>query len=145
MELIITFRKSTSKNLNEAINSAKQFDRYFFGEVNTVTIQLKEIFEKFEFFNILFWITVDWKGTTIEYEGFKYHSHTDKTMIFYSLQQSYLNWRCCTEYKLVNSYRVYVGDATSEMIENEILTNDQADRIIDYYNIKKQLNDNRTT
>lgn len=145
MKLVISYRNSKSKNLKRAINASKEFDEAYFGPVNRVTIQLKEVFEKFEFFSELFWITVDWKGTTVEYDGMKYLSHTDKTMVFYSLQQAYLNWRNCTSEKLVNSYRIYTKQATEEMIDDETLTNEQADRIIDYYNLKKQSNDDRTT
>jgi hypothetical protein len=142
MKLILTFRQSTSKNYKEAIGMSKMFEEVSFTELNRVTIQIYEVFEKFEIFANLFWLTVDWKGTTIEYSGMKYHCHSDKTMIFYSLQQSYQNWRDFTSYKLVNTYRTYKGEDTPEAIETEYMTSEQADMIIDNYNLKnKPLNE----
>ena len=81
------------------------------------------------------------KSKKMTSEGYKPQTLKD----FYSLQQAYLNWRNCTSERLVNSYRIYTKQATEEMIDDETLTNEQADRIIDYYNLKKQSNDDRTT
>jgi hypothetical protein len=138
LTVTILFRKSSSKNYNKALKLSKLFENALFSDQNQITIPLREIFEKWEYFNQLFWITVNWKHTSIKYNGMQYYCHTDKTMIFYSLQQSYLNWRNFTSYKLVNSYRIINQTDTLENIENEFMTSEQADQLIDYYNIKKK-------
>lgn len=139
MMLVLIFNKSHSKKYKEAIKLSMAFD-YEFSIVNKVRITVKDIFEKWEFFNSLFWLTVDWKGTYIEYNGMNYHSHCDKTLIFYSLQQAHSNWRNCTSHQLVQSYKVYKGNITQEMLERESLTDEQVNSIIDDYNIKKNQN-----
>jgi hypothetical protein len=135
--LVLTFNKSRSKNYKKALKFARYFEHVECSGTNHISISVKDIFEKWEYFSRLFWLTVDWKDTCIEYNRIKYHSHTDKTMIFYSLQQAYVNWRNCTSYQLVQSYKAYKGDITLDMIESDSLTDEQVNSIIDHYNIKK--------
>ncbi len=133
MTLIIRFNQSRSKFYKKALGLAGKFDNRSVGERNEVTIPIKEMFEKWEFFNALFFLVIDWQGTTVEYSGMEYHSHRDKTAIFYSLQQSRYGWLNFTRHKLKNSFRVVIGGKTMEEIENEYLTDNQANYLIDLY------------
>lgn len=85
----IHFSTSRSKNFDKAVKLAQNFEGFKPGPVNVVSLNIHEVFEKWEYFNLLFWATVDWKGTILELDGMKWHSHSDKTRIFYALQHSH--------------------------------------------------------
>lgn len=138
MTIVIRFNHSRSKFYKEALMLTGKFDNRTFGERNEVTIPIKEIFEKWEFFSRLFWLVIDWKDTTVEYAGMEYHSHTDKTAIFYSVQQSRYGWLNFLRHKLRNSFKVVTGEKTMQEIESEYMTDNQANYLIDLYlNINK--------
>lgn len=140
--LILSFQRSRSKNLQNAIRLAGQFGTFQYGGQNlSITLMLKDVFERWQQFNDLFWMVVHWQGTWIEYDGMRYYSHHDMTTIFYSLQQAHNNWICVTQYKLVNLYRVYDAGEHLEDIAKEYLTDEQINRIIDVYNLKKKSHD----
>lgn len=89
----LQFRKSKSKFYKEVVELAGNFSYHFFKDnCHVLTIGLKEIFEKWDFFNLLFWKVVDWKGTTFGYGGYDMHSHSDKTRFFYALQWAHSTW-----------------------------------------------------
>ena len=92
--LKIVFRGSRSKFYNRVVKLASLFDNFIQEDVNVVIITSKELFEKWEFFNLIFWKVVDWKGSILEYDGMQYHSHTDKTRIFYALQHAHVVHIC---------------------------------------------------
>jgi len=135
--LILRFPASRSKNYREVINIAKEFNGFKQGEVNIVPLSIKEIFEKWEFFNLLFWRTVDWKGTTLSFEDMCYHSHCDKTRIFYAMQQAHLTWICCYEHLISKLHKVYTGVATLEELKIETETEYDIDRILDDFTVLK--------
>ena len=136
--ITLSFPRSRSKNFDSALRVASLFENFHDDGHNlSVILQLKDVFQRWELFNDLFWKVVDWSGTFVEYDGMKYFSHSDKTRIFYSLQQSHNNWICFTSYKLVNCYRVYTGESNFQHIIAEYLTDDEIDRIIDIYNFRK--------
>ena len=148
--ILLSFNRSKSKNFNAALKLARLFDTFSDqGETLTVTLSLKDVFERWQFFNDLFWLVVDWNGTFVEYNDMKYYSHRDMTRIFYSLQQAHNNWVCFTSYQLVNLYRVYNAENSLEEIITEYLTDEEINRIIEVYNIKKRneklLQDDDTT
>lgn len=83
----IIFPVSRSKNFGRVLNLAREFDDFKPGNPNIVSINNEEeLLEKWELFNLLFWRTVDWKGSAVEFEGQRWQGHHDKTRIFYSLQ-----------------------------------------------------------
>lgn len=103
--IILSFPKSRSSKLKEAAKHTKVFENLKSLEDSyTINLTLKEIIEKWDSFNLLFWIVVDWKGTTITYDNMTYHSHSDKTKIFYSLQFSKQKFISYTEVKVKNEY-----------------------------------------
>lgn len=91
----IIFPISRSKNFGKVLNLAREFENFTPGNPNRVDIlKEEELLEKWEFFNLLFWRTVDWRGSAIEFDGQRYQGHSDKTRIFYSLQfqkQTHIN------------------------------------------------------
>lgn len=108
----IHFRSSRSKFFNEVIKLAKEFDQFERGELNILTIEKAELFEKWEYFNLIFWKTVDWRGTVLEYDGKKFQGHSDKTRIFYALQTSHINHICTTVNQIRKLHAKFYGSVT---------------------------------
>ena len=137
--LVLSFHRSQSKNLQKAMQVAGMFETFADNGQNlSITLMIKDVFERWETFNELFWLVVGWQGTYIQYDGMKYHSRSDMTRIFYSLQQAHNNWICYTSYKLVNLYRVYDAGEHLEDIAKEYLTDKQINRLIDIYQAKRK-------
>lgn len=122
----LKFRKSHSKNYHEVLKLASVFDNYVVeGDEHHVDFDIKEIFEKWDFFNLLFWRTVDWKGATFGYDGYHLYSHCDKTRIFYAVQAARVNWLCLSEGFIKQLYRVRLGQASYEEIKKETFTDEE--------------------
>lgn len=132
--LKIIFRQSRSKNYHQALKLASEFDNFNKGELNTIDISMKEIFEKWEFFNLLFWRTVDWKGTVLEWEGMAFHSHTDKTRLFYALQHAHVSYICFLEAKIKQLYKVHVSELKYEDLNN-VYSESDMNYLIDTFQI----------
>lgn len=130
----ISFKKSRSKNYKQVLDIASNFRNYkVVDDVNIVDMTVKELFEKWEFFNLLFWRTVDWKGATFRFDDCTFHSHCDKTQIFYALQQSHTEWiNMYTTYSS-KMYKVYKEQMTIEEARAEVFTEKEIDRIIDRF------------
>ena len=137
--LILSFGKSTSPRYRNAVKLAEKFSSYTKTDKNTfVTLHVKEVFEKWEYFNQLFWTVVDWKETTLLYEDMMYHSHTDKTRIFYALQNSHWKWINYVEEKVSSLYNIPTKDLDIENIDTQNIDDKTADLLIDLHLIKKQ-------
>lgn len=136
--IILSFPKSRSSKLKEAVKHAKVFDNLKSLEDSyTINLTLKEIIEKWDSFNLLFWIVVDWKGTTIAYDNMTYHSHSDKTKIFYSLQFSKQKFISYTEVKVKNEYiKTTVGHRAYIDSLDGILDDYISDLLIDVFTEK---------
>ena len=109
-KLKILFPESRSKFYRQAVNAAREFEGYEFAGMNIVPVGDMELHEKWEYFNKLFWKVVDWKGSVIEWEGIRYHSHQDKTRIFYALQTSHLNHMCNVASEIASRRLEFVQD-----------------------------------
>lgn len=131
------FTKSRSKNYQQAIKLAAEFENFSEGELNIVDVLMKEIFEKWGYFNLLFWITVDWKGMILEWEGMSFHSHTDKTRIFYALQHAHVSYICYLEDKIKNLQKVHLGELKYEELEAESYREEDINSLIDTFQILK--------
>lgn len=84
----LIFPVSRSKNFVRVLNLAREFDDFKPGNPNIVSISREEeLLEKWEFFNLLFWRIIDWRGSAVEFEGQRYQGHHDKTRIFYAFQR----------------------------------------------------------
>lgn len=140
--ILIKFNKSRSPRYAEAVKLALFFTDFHPAEkVNVLDIRIKEIIEKWEWFNELFWIIVDWRGTTVTFDGMAYHGHSDKTRIFYSLQQVHTNWMNYTSERLITAYNLI--DPVSELlkIDPDTMTREQVSQLIDVMLEKKRTKD----
>jgi len=98
---------------------------------------MAEVFEKWEYFNLLFWKVVDWSGMILEFEGVRYQAHSDKTRIFYALQLAHVKHICYMESRIREMYRVHIGEIKMEEIDEIIYSEDDMNMLIDYYKIFK--------
>ncbi|MDR1585209.1 MAG: hypothetical protein LBS07_03405 [Prevotellaceae bacterium] len=130
--IILTFPKSRSKNYLHAVKLASKFDGYA-GERNNnaVSFAPKDINEKWEYFSMLFWTTVDWSGTFIEYDGDRFYSHSDKTRIFYALQEAHSNWMWNTSSRIIQHFSPNIESKKAESLDIDSMTNKQIDELID--------------
>ncbi len=132
--IVISFKKSPSKNYKEALSLLLEFDKSVQDEISFAEISVKEIFEKWDTFNKLFWTTVDWKGMTLTYDKMTYHSHTDKTRIFYALQNSRWKWLSFVESRIQNIDQVYMKKIDLKNISTESMTEDEINDFLDKMN-----------
>lgn len=132
--LRLSFNKSRSKYFNDAVVIASTFSGFSYSD-NCVTVDLtmKDIFERWQYFNNLFWTVVDWQGSALEYEGLKYFSHCDKTRLFYALQDAHTKWIGLMAQKLSGSHKVYTGDITMEQLEEQVINDESINRLIDSF------------
>jgi hypothetical protein len=135
--LILHFKNSRSKNFAAAVKLAGNFEKCQLGDYNSVTVQLKEIFEKWDYFNLLFWAVVDWRGTMVELDGMKWTSHTDMTRFFYAIQDARIQYVNYQVYKYYHLYKVYLQDITYEELEKTIYTESEMNWLIEKFNMKR--------
>lgn len=137
--LTLSFGKSTSPKFRDAVKLAEKFTSCVKTDNRTsVSLPVKEVFEKWEYFNQLFWTVVDWKETTLMYEDMTYHSHTDKTRIFYALQNAHWKWMNYIEDRVSKLYNTNVEELDLSKINTKNIDDATADLLIDLYSIKKQ-------
>lgn len=134
----IHFPASRSKNFDKALKLAQNFSDFAPGTVNIVSFSIKEVFEKWEYFNLLFWVTVDWKGTILEVDDMRFHSHTDKTRIFYALQHSHISYICFLEAKYRQLHRVESGELKPEELADYVYSESDMNTLIDTFQIRKR-------
>lgn len=109
----LKFHKSRSKKYKDVEKMLPYMnDHTFDGVYHTVTMSVREIYQKWNFFNRLFWTTVDWKGTAFGFDGMCYHDHSDKTRIFYAIQLSHSTWMCFSINFLSYLNMIYSGKLT---------------------------------
>lgn len=141
--LTIQFRKSRSKRYKEAIRYALFFNEFKQEENhNTLPLTIKEIVEKWEWFNLLYWIVLDWAGTQVEYDGLTYHSHSDKTMIFYAVQEIHKNWINHTTTHMVRTYQL-IKEPKSKLLDvnPDDMSQEEINHLIEVMNQKKKINE----
>ncbi|SBV94912.1 hypothetical protein KL86DYS2_10815 [uncultured Dysgonomonas sp.] len=137
--LTLSFGKSTSPKFRDAVKLAEKFTSCVKTDNRTsVLLPVKEVFEKWEYFNQLFWTVVDWKETTLMYEDMTYHSHTDKTRIFYALQNAHWKWMNYIEDRVSKLYNTTVEELDLSKVNTKNIDDATADLLIDLYSIKKQ-------
>lgn len=139
--LILHFPVSKSKFYPDAIRLSKKFERFEQGQTNRVCMTMADIFEKWEYFNLLFWKVCDWSGTILEFEGVRYQDHSDKMRIFYALQLAHVKHLCYVLDRIKQMHRVHVGEIKMEEINNIIYSEDDMNNLIDYYQIVKTQED----
>lgn len=130
----ISFKKSRSKNYKQVLDLVVNFDDYKIeNEVHKVRMAIKELFQKWEFFNLLFWRTVDWKGSSFSFYDIELYSHCDRTRIFYALQQSHSEWINMYIDFAKNMYAIYKEEKSIEEAKTEVFKEKEIDGIIDRF------------
>jgi hypothetical protein len=139
----LIFPKSRSKNFGSALKEAMMFDNTTINDTHVnVEIQVKDIFERWDSFNLLFNTVVGWRGTHIEFEGMRYFSYSGKKRLFYAMQLAHSKWMSIVAYKFEKSYMVYAGDTTFEEIEQKIKVEFEIDKLLDILFPKRNLDEN---
>ena len=139
----LTFPKSRSKNFPSALKLAQKFENVTI-EANEVRVEIlvKEIFERWETFNLLFWTVIGWCGCYLEHNGMKYYSHNDKSRLFYSLQQAHCRWMNEVGFLFEKSDLVYKGDVTLEELEKKFMIEEEVNKLLDLLFPKSRNNNN---
>ncbi len=128
----LRFRKSKSKNYPLVKKLASNFSEHIFeNDYHIIRLSIKEIFEKWDYYNLLFWKSLDWVGSTFGYDGYDLHSHEDKTRIFYAIQQAHVKWICLSEGYLSQIAPAYFDESLIDRIKGEWFTTKDTDYILD--------------
>lgn len=128
----LKFKKSKSKNYPLVEKLARKFSEHIFENgINTIKISIKELFEKWDYFNLMFWRSVDWEGTTFGYDGFDLHSHCDKTRIFYALQNAHTKWIVLSEFYLNDTAPLYFQQGLDGVLRTCIFNERDSNVILD--------------
>lgn len=129
----LKFKRSKSKNYPLVKKLANNFIEHTFeNDLHVIHLSIKELFEKWDYFNLMFWKSVDWVGSTFGYDGFDLHGHEDKTRIFYALQTAHVKWICLSEGYLSQIAPAYFDESLIERIKGETFNSEDTDRILDY-------------
>lgn len=124
--------KSRSVKFDSAIKQAGALGVLTESETGFILeMEIKKMFENWDGFNLLFWATVDWKGTYVKVMETSFYSHTDKTAIFYSLQLAHMKWLAIATGQLMQYHNVASGSLTIEQIEKEFMKESAIDEILD--------------
>jgi len=99
-------------------------------------LSVKEVFERWDTFNTIFWTVVKWKGTYMVVDGARFFSHRDMTGIFYNLQLSKMKWINFVEARVRDAF-----DPATGRIELAKVDEKTADYLIDLFCIVKQRGD----
>lgn len=138
----LKFHKSKSKNYPLVEKLADNFSEHTFdNHLHIIHLTIKELFEKWDYFNLIFWKSVDWVGSTFGYDGFDLYGHEDKTRIFYALQTAHVKWICLSEGYLSQIAPAYFDESLAERIRGEVFNTADTDRILDYIIAEKNRND----
>lgn len=134
----LRFRRSKSKNYPIVERLASNFNEHTFeNDLHVIHISLKELFEKWDFFNLMFWKSIDWVGSTFGYDGYDLHGHEDKTRIFYSLQSAHVSWICLSEDYIKNLAPIYFDESLDTKLRDIIFNKEDTDRLLDLLNSGK--------
>lgn len=121
----LEFNRTHSKYYSEVIRLCEEFDEFInvkdSGDVNLLTIHRYEIYAKWDQFNRIFWRTVDWKGSTLGYNGSTFGSHTDKTRIFYAIQDNRLNHLCALAKQIKSVKDNFPGENSLDISANDLM------------------------
>lgn len=135
---IIKFRKSTSKNYPLAVKLAGVFDDHEFkNDLHCIRITVKEIFEKWEYFNMIFWKTAGWVESSFGYDGYNLMSLEDRKRLFYSLQSAHSMWLGLSSDYLKRLAPVYFDESLDPKLRNIIFNEKDIDVLLDLINAEK--------
>lgn len=135
---VIKFRKSTSKNYQLATKLAEVFDDHEFKhDMHTIKFSVKELFEKWDYFNLIFWKTSGWVESSFGYDGYNLLSLEDRKRLFYSLQSAHSMWLGLSSDYLKRLAPVYFDESLDNKIREIIFNKEDTDRLLDLINAEK--------
>ena len=135
---IIKFRKSTSKNYQLVTKLAEIFDEHEFKrDMHTIKFSVKELFEKWDYFNLIFWKTVGWIESSFGYDGYNLMSLEDRKRLFYSLQSAHSMWLGLSSDFLRRLAPVYFDESLDPKLRNIIFNEKDIDVLLDLINAEK--------
>lgn len=138
----LKFKKSRSKNYPLVEKLASKFYEHTFDEdLHTVNISVKELFEKWDYFNLMFWKSISWEGATFGYDDYDLHSRTDKTRLFYSLQLAHTRWINLSEQFLKLIAPVYFDGELIDPLRVDVFNEEEVDRLLDLIISEKNIID----
>lgn len=136
---ILNFNRSSSKNYPLAVKLAGVFDNHsFLNDSHSVRITLKELFEKWDYFNLLFWKTQGWVGSSFGYDGYNLTSLEDRKRLFYSLQSAHSMWVGLSTDYLKKLAPVYFDESLDDKIRGMIFNEKDTDRLLDLINAERK-------
>lgn len=136
---IIKFNRSSSKNYPLAVKLAGIFDNHLFlDDTHSVRITLKELFEKWDYFNLLFWKTQGWVGSSFGYDDYNLLSLDDRKRLFYSLQSAHSMWVGLSTDYLKKLAPVYFDESLDDKLRGMIFNEKDTDRLLDLINAEKK-------
>lgn len=136
---VIKFRKSTSKNYQLVTRLAEIFDDHEFKhDKHTIKVSVKELFEKWVYFNLLFWKTQGWVGSSFGYDDYNLLSLEDRKRLFYSLQSSHSMWVGLSTDYLKKLAPVYFDESLDDKIRGMIFNEKDTDRLLDLINAERK-------
>lgn len=136
---VIKFRKSTSKNYQLVTRLAEVFnDHEFKHDIHTIKISVKELFEKWDYFNLLFWKTQGWVGSSFGYDDYNLLSIEDRKRLFYSLQSAHSMWVGLSTDYLKKLAPVYFDESLDDKIRGMIFNEKDTDRLLDLINAERK-------
>lgn len=113
----IEFKQNHSKFYREVIRLCQEFDEFIPGKRNSLITGRDEVYAKWDQFSLIFWKSVDWKGSTLCYNGTPFGCHADKTRVFYAVQDIRLTHLCAIVRQIKSirgAFPANVLDITSE-------------------------------
>lgn len=138
----LRFKKSKSKNYPMVEKLASKFYVHKFeNNTHTIEITVKELFEKWDYFNLIFWKSQTWEGSTFGYDDYDLHSRTDKTRLFYSLQSAHVKWINLSEQFLKLIAPVYFDGELIDPLRVDVFNQEEVDRLLDLIISEKNIID----
>lgn len=135
---ILKFKRSSSKNYPISEKLAGVFENHvFLDDTHSVRITVKELFEKWDYFNLLFWKTQGWVGSSFGYDDYNMVSDSDKKSLFYSLQSAHSMWVGLSTDYLKKLAPVYFDESLDKRIRDTIFNETDTDRLLDLLNAEK--------
>jgi len=136
---VIKFRKSTSKNYQLVTKLAEVFDDHEFKhDMHTIKISVKELFEKWDYFNLIFWKTAGWVESSFGYDGYNLLSLEDRKRLFYSLQSAHSMWLGLSSDYLKRLAPVYFDESLDDKLREMIFNKRDTDRLLDLINAERK-------
>lgn len=128
----LKFRKSASKYYPTVLKIVQTFDDHVFeNDVHTIKLTVKELFEKWDYFNLLFWKVLEWGGSSFGYDDYNLLSRSDRTRMFYSLQSAHSMWIGLSEDYIKRLAPVYFDKSIEPKLRDLIFNEIDINRLLD--------------